>query len=595
MGLFQKAIETYDAMQPIVGKKDVILDEVLAPVGYIITTAKIEITVDEKGNFIRARKIDEKIPIPCTEKSSGRSSGLVAHPLCDNLGYVTEEDGEKHALFLAEVKAWNSSEYSDAKLNAIYSYLNKSHVLSDCKNDGVIELDDKNNIKNNKDIVTWRVEGLGENSGAVHEDTNLMKKYAMYYKSRSRECKEELCMVTGKYQRIATQHIKGVSNFSGNAKLISSNDTLNYTYQGRFLSSDEAMTMGYEASQKAHNALKWLISNFGVSVGERRMICWNPEGKKIPKFNLPLLPTTDQHKVIPSDYKEHLRQIVNGYKRDLPDNNTVVLSAFDAATPGRLSITYYNEFRAGDFMDRLYNWDSICCWYDTRWGVQSPSLYQIVNCAFGTQRESGKVECDSKVMGQQLQRLVSCRLDGAMFPRDILKNLVAKASNLQIYTKNNADKVLFIACAVVKKTRHDYLKEEWKMALDENLSDRSYQFGRLLAVLEKIEKDTYRNGEERETNAKRETNAIRSQFFYSNRPLTAFTQIMTSLKTGYYPRLSANTKVYYEKLIGEIMEKVSLSEKEILDKPLTETYLLGYYLQKNLLYTKKGTETIEEE
>ena len=126
------------------------------------------------------------------------------------------------------------------------------------------------------------------------------------------------------------------------------------------------------------------------------------------------------------------------------------------------------------------------------------------------------------------------------------------------------------------------------MALDESVSDRSYLYGRLLAILEKIEKDTYKDGEARETNA------IRTQAFYVQRPFTAFSQIMTSLKTGYYPRLSEGSKIYYEKLIGQIMEKISNSVEE-LDKPLSETYLMGYYLQKNVLYAKRETEKEEED
>ena len=126
------------------------------------------------------------------------------------------------------------------------------------------------------------------------------------------------------------------------------------------------------------------------------------------------------------------------------------------------------------------------------------------------------------------------------------------------------------------------------MVLNENLSDRSYQFGRLLAVLEKIEKDTYKDGESRETNA------IRAQAFYVQRPLTASSQIITGLKTGYYPRLSNGAKVYYEQLIGSIMEKISTSNNNEIDKPLTETYLMGYYLQKNALYAKKETNKAEE-
>ncbi len=588
MGLFQKAVETYDAMQELVGVKEAERDEILAPVGYMTATAKIEITVDAEGNFIRAKAIDEKIPIPCTEKSSGRSRALAAHPLCDNLSYVSEFDEKKHKAYVAGVKAWKESGYGNPKLDAIYAYLMKNNVLKDCRNAGVIEVDKSGKIKEEKSIVTWRVEGLGKNSGAVHEDFQLMKNFSEYYLSKSHAA-DGLCIVTGKQEKLATQHLRGVYSSNDKAKIISSNDKVNYTYRGRFINSDEAMTMGYISSQKAHNALRWMLSNFGVSIGNRQMLCWNPQGKKIPKFNLPLIPKTDNTKVLPSDYKNQLRAVVNGYKSKLPETATVVIASFGAATPGRLSVTYYNELQNSDFLDRLYYWDTTCCWYDNRRGVQSPALYDIAKYAFGIQRDKGEIECDSNILGQQLQRLISCRLDKALFPKDIMKNLVNRASNLQIYTKENTDDLLFVTCAVIKKCRYDLLKEEWKMALDENVLDRSYQFGRLLAVLEKIEKDTYKKGEERETNA------MRAQAFYVRRPLTASGQIMTNLKTSYYPKLSVGVRTYYEKLIGEIMEKISLSGEAEVNKALTETYLLGYYLQKNSLYTKKETGSEEEE
>ena len=585
MGLFQKAIETYDAMESLAGKS-IVDKETLAPIGHMITTASIEITVDADGNFVRAQKIDKKIPIPCTEESAGRSSAPAAHPLCDNLTYVGEIDENKHNVYLEEVCAWTESEYGNPKLDVIYKYLLRNHVLTDLKKAEVIELDDKGKLKEEKALVTWRVEGLGAESGAVYEDQQLMHDFFEFYMQK-RNPKKGLCMASGEEDCLAVQHLKGVSNFSGNAKLISSNDTSNFTYRGRFLNSDEALTVGYVSSQKAHNALKWLLSNYGIGLGDRRLVAWNPKGKEIPKVNLPLLEISN-NKVVPSDYKEQLKKVLNGYKETLPSNDSVVIAAFEAATSGRLSVTYYNELQGSDFLDRLYDWDMTCCWYDNRWGTGSPLLFQIISFAFGTQRENGKVECDNKILSQQMQRLISCRVDRTLFPRDILRNLIIKSSNIRIYSKENADKLLFTTCAVIKKCKHDYLKEEWEMALDETSADRSYLFGRLLAVLEMIEKKAIGDEE-------RETNAIRIQAFFCQRPLTAFSQIMTNLKTSYYPRLGSGIKVYYEKLIGEIMDKISLSPEDEIDKPLAETYLLGYYLQKNAFYTKKETKESEEE
>lgn len=350
MGLFQKAVETYDAMQSLIGVKEE-GKEILAPIGYMITTASIEITIDADGNFVRANRINEKIPIPCTEKSAGRSNAPVAHPLCDNLTYVSEITPEKHNVYLEELKAWKESEYTCPKIDAIYSYMKKNSVLADCMKSGVVERDAKGKIKGEKDLVTWRVEGLGADSGAVHEDLWLMRTFAKYYMENNNSG-TGICMVTGEREMIALQHLKGISSFSGNAKLVSTNDLSNYTYRGRFVNSDEAMTMGYVTSQKIHNVLKWLLSNYGVSFGNRRMVCWNPQGRQIPPFNLPLIKKYD-NKVEASDYKKQLRDVVNGYKTRLPEADAVVIASFEAATSGRLSVTYYNELQGSDFLEGI--------------------------------------------------------------------------------------------------------------------------------------------------------------------------------------------------------------------------------------------------
>ena len=54
--------------------------------------------------------------------------------------------------------------------------------------------------------------------------------------------------------------------------MISSNDKTNFTYRGRFHDVGEAYTISYEASQKIHNALKWLIERQGVKVGDKEFV-----------------------------------------------------------------------------------------------------------------------------------------------------------------------------------------------------------------------------------------------------------------------------------------------------------------------------------
>ena len=127
------------------------------------------------------------------------------------------------------------------------------------------------------------------------------------------------------------------------------------------------------------------------------------------------------------------------------------------------------------------------------------------------------------------------------------------------------------------------------MALEPDKKDRSYQFGRLLAVLEKAERDTYDSDE------KREPNAVRMQSVFVQRPGYAAKIILDQIKNAYYPRLSVGSRMYYERLIGGIMQVISEFGDEDYNKPLKETYVMGYYLQKNALYTKKNNDINSEE
>ena len=595
MGLFQKAVETYDAMEHLVGLFED-TNEPLAPIGHICTKAAIEITVDSNGTFIQAQKVDQKILIPVTEKSAGRSGTTVkSHPLCDQVGYLCGCDEEKKTTYLNQLSDWvgRLNEKESMKLKPIMLYVSNGTMISDLTKSGLLAFNENGTIKNTKDLICWRVTGVGDGDTAVWTDRELHKNYTNYYLEKISNDPDnnpdQISMVSGVHGPIADQHMKGVFSLAGNAKIISSNDTTNFTFRGRFFNDEEALTIGYVDSQKAHNALKWLVANQGVPNGKRVFVCWNPHGKKVPMPAFPIINNPEQ-KRNPTDYRADLNKTILGYKQSLPTGTDVVIAAFEAATSGRLAITYYNELQGSDFLDRLQYWDETCCWFDSQRGTSSPSIRKIVKYAFGVQRgneESSKVEVDDKIMSQFVQRMIVCRIEKSMIPIDIVRALIQRTYNPLIYNRKNRKQLQFIACAVIRKHRFDRFKEEWDMALEPEKKDRSYQYGRLLAVLEKAERDTYDNDE------KREPNAIRMQSVFVQRPGYAAKIIIDQVKTAYYPRLKPGQRVYYEKLIGEIMQVISETGDESYNKPLEETYILGYYLQKNSFYTKK-TEAEEE-
>lgn len=591
MGLLQKCCETYDYHAHLVG----VIEEgktPLIPIAHILQNANLEITIDSKGNFVNASLIakgDEKTIIPVTIASGGRSGkDPAAHPLCDKLQYMLSGNTKKFTEYMLGLQKWSESVYGNPKLMAISDYLKSDSIaenLFSCKIISSSTPDEKEQGL----FIRWRVEGLGaDDTAECWLDKELFASWTHYYLNALGDDKA-FCMITGEETFTTENHPKNIMAFAANAKLVSTNDSTNFTFRGRFINGPEASTVGYIASQKAHNALRWQASR-GHSIGGRIFMCWNPKGLTTPSPWGNLVFTNAESKE--TDYKKDLQKAIYGYKLDLPDNEDVIIASMDAATTGRLSLTYYNELRASDFLERLANWYKTCYWINGKFGVQSPSVYQIIRCAYGVEREnSDKLVVDDNISRDNQQRLFKCILDKMPIPYDVVKCLVLKASKPESYDTNkkyNYRELLFVACAVIRKFLNDRSKkEEWTLDLDKNKVERSYLFGRLLAVFEKAELDTYNKDESREPNA------IRLQSAYCEKPFY-YAHIIHNSLNPYFARLEPGSVIYYKKLIGEIMEKLAEYEPKELNKALTETYLLGYYLQRNDLYKSKKVSETEE-
>ena len=588
MGLLQKAVETYGAMAHRAGQVFEGENEPLAPISHIMARPQIIITLDQSGNFAAAQVLDKNTPkiiIPATEESAGRTvkAAELPHPLCDYLRYLLPQNQVEYQHYISQLSTWANSSHTHPKLHAVLNYVQGGTILENLRQAGI--------DAEEKAMVCWVVNGLGESlNGPCWTDRTLMNAFIDYYREKRTDTPPALCMISGELEMPARQHPKGIVPISGNAKLISANDSSGFTYRGRFDDAAQAATVGYAASQKAHSVLRWLVANQSVSFGGRTFLCWNPQGIQVPRVTGPMgrRSGTAQRAANPSQYQKQLRESLSGWKEDLPQSAGVVIAAFDAATTGRLAVTYYNELLASDFLDRLHDWEASCCWEDGPYGIQSPSLFQIVSWAFGTPR-NGKAEMDDRILSQQMQRLVACRVDKAPFPLDIERALAEKASHLLLYEGENRQKLLFTACAAIRKYHCDHLKEEWDMALDKNCSDRSYLFGRLLAIADAIENNTYTDED------RRETNAIRMQKAFTLRPMTTWSALWDKLRP--YNKRLAQSKPglyrYYHSVIDDILNRLSPFDPT-LNQKLDDIYLLGYSHQRAYRTEKSDSQETEE-
>ena len=148
------------------------------------------------------------------------------------------------------------------------------------------------------------------------------------------------------------------------------------------------------------------------------------------------------------------------------------------------------------------------------------------------------------------RQIYSCILQGTAVPENILSSLYNRCAYPLKYSEKhgNWEKLLDITCAVYRKHYMEKNGVTFNVGLDRNCTDRSYLYGRLAAVADKMEADTFERGEVRQTNAKRYMSAMLSAPFktwaYLEERVLPYTAKIIKQSPQYYMR--------YEKELGEI-------------------------------------------
>lgn len=615
-------------------------EKVLLPIFHSTANAQIEVLLSEKGEFINASKVDRSdavTVIPVTEDSGSRSSGVAPHPLADKLIYIAgdysdyvlqKQDASKYyEAYMKQLQEWNSLPNAHAAVGIICEYLKKASLIKDLINCGALVTDQENGYLKEKEkinaiaqedaFIRFRINynDLINSESRTWLDKSLYESFISFYLSKLGNCK--MCYATGKIQPCTYKHPSKIRNSGDKAKLISSNDESGFTYRGRFSDKEEAFSVSYEYSQKVHNALKWLVEKQGISIGSMTLLAWESNLQPIPTLlrnpvdEMKGTGDTDDEESGWDDFEEweaenvtdtmpayrsRLKKAIWGSKGEVEIKSKAMIMALDAATTGRLAMTMYTEMNLSDLYKNIEKWHSDCAWlrYDyknKKREINSYTLYEIVNCAFGTE-QGNFIDCKAELRSDAIMRLIPCVTEQRNVPKDIIQNLVNKASGPLAYkNRSNWLKVLEVTCGIVRKSiieEKEKRKEkgEYDVALDRQCKNRDYLYGRLLAVAEAAESSTYSKEDNRTTNAARYFET------FSNKPYQAWGNIYNRLQP-YINRMPYQKKVYYEKLIGEIMELFEPDEYKCNSK-LKPEFLLAYHCQLNEIYSKKADSKEED-
>lgn len=606
---------------------------------------------------------DTLIPIT-PESSTGRTSGPAPYPLIDQIQYIAEDypdyGGKKKSYFSQYsnlLNSWGNSEnFSHYKVKSVAKYVAKGRVVRDLINAKILFTYNDNGKEvlitkwskqapfqpNSKKTVPkpplinalnqgeqgnakirWRVQIPGEANDSTWQDDKLIKAWQAFQNQIKKN--NGFCQILGKETFIFDKHPKGINSKTNDAKLISlPTDTSYLTYQGRFTGPTEPLSVSFEVSQKAHNMLRWLINRQGQKINEQVYVSWAVSGKVIPEpfestwelfFNENLHCSHNDEKENNHDvdhsvdagqsFAEKLNMHMMGYLSKLVTNDHIIVIGLDSATKGRMSVIYYRELMASEFLSRLEKWHNQFAWPQrftvpnpeskkkdakkTIWSVSSPPPRNIAEAAYGNILKSNE-----PLKKGVIERILPCIVDGRHFPHDLVLSSVRRTCNRHNCEKWEWERNLGITCALYKGfyLRHPQKNErrEYKMALEEERTTRDYLYGRLLAIAEKIEETAlYVGGEDRPTTAAR----LMQRF--ADRPFSTWRNIELALQP-YMQRLKSNRAGF---LVNKTKELDSIFEAFSPDdftseKPLSGEFLLGYHCQKQA-WQNKSNQTKENE
>lgn len=633
MGWLERCYEAYEKNLDEVGKPAYRGEReapVLLPVAHTTQKAQVEVSLSDAGEFLSARVLrpDEATTvIPCTEESGSRTSGYVPHPLADKLQYTAGDYAQyggakppKFNDYVSQLEAWCASEYGSVKLRAVLAYVRRGTLISDLVSYRVLVTGEDGKLVSNwknysgdapaiaslladetECFVRWRVGGT-----ALHEDEETKRLWTGYYLSKFSDV--GTCFVTGRRMPLSQLSPGKIRNAGDKAKLISSNDSTNFTFRGeRFDNSKQALHIGYETTQKAHSALRWLVGKQGISNGSQTILVWGTENEDIPPVtgdSAEFAGLDDLSEAVSSEEKvtvdttrtafaELFNKAAQGYKAKLGKYSKISVMILDSATPGRMSVRYYRELSGSRLIDNILDWHKTFAWQHNYRRVQSekdgkkrfipisfygaPSPTDIAKAAYGE-------NADEKLTNQTVERLLPCITEGKPLPRDIMLSAFHRASNAAAYDIYEARKVRSIACSLVRGYHKRNFEEDYTMALKEGYPSRSYVFGRILACADYIEFCAENGGAVKAADV-RPTNAQRMEVAFAQHPAKSCMVLKKQL-APYIARLIKNeqSNYAYRKML-QLLDSIPIEDYN--NKPLDELYLLGYASQRQEFFTSK--------
>ena len=402
------------------------------------------------------------------------------------------------------------------------------------------------------------------------------------WEQNQKESQEEgavkgICLATGREDEISRIHktIKGVPGAqSSGAALVSFNAPAFESY-GKEQSYNAPV--GKYAEFAYTTALNYLLAQreYTLQVGDTKVLFWAESARKEyqESFFFCVDPQKDNQQVA-KDLFNKLRNYQIGELQEInldPEQECYLLGLSPNAARLSVRFFYYNSF--GEILENLRKHYERMEMVKPSW--ETRDYLGITDMLQETVNQKAK---DKKPVSHMAAMALQTILTGARYPFSLY-------SDTLIRIRAEQGNVTWGRASIVKA----YLihNTQWKegvnyMGLNEESNDTEYVLGRLFAVLESIQLDA--NPGIKAT--------IRDRYFNAAcaTPASVF-PILFKLKNSHIKKLERekeSSKIYYEKLLMSIMEKLSLENyPQRLSLEEQGKFILGYYHQMQKKYEKR--------
>ena len=625
MDFFTSLLKAYEKAEEInlVDQQKGIGEPVLLPLYHTSLKSNgkniITVKLDQDGSFYKAEFMadNQMIIFPVTANSVARSgSNPAPHPLVDKFSYyISEVSQSQYDDFHKQLASWITyCEEGEVKdfLMKIQQFILQTDFLSSIlqslygdhyQRKGLkITYSDSDGKNKTVDLSAYFLEfSIVQFHGFKDESVTSYKALHQSFISFMTANQDNLrtCNISGRTEQITNKH----RGLMGNAKIISVSNK-GEAYKGRFKEREDVFSVGYETSEKIHLMIKYLLENNNSSTwlgSSQYLINWfsddlaNESQLDIvkPAFN-DLFEDDEDEKdshvfIKPNEENKNIGSSFIKGRKLFGNDATYYVAILNKTSNGRIALKYFRQVQVSQLLKNLETWQENYSWEaKTKSGnykLRTPTFNEIINAAYGVDRERYLELDNDSFKSDQYQQLVTALIDGRSIPNSIVKKLEDNIKQRQKYSKHWYQ-VQQVSLAVLQK---QYGREFTPM-LDHQETDRSYLFGRLLAIYELFEAQRYAldgSSQERITNAERYWNA------YTGQPAKMMNHLENKIKP-YEEVLKLNRPGIWHKLEKERKEIIRLltplyANKEFT-QPLDYKFIFGYYAEKQFYYTKQTKE-----